>query len=177
MRNHNSSDDFLFHEGAWFATSSEWRKKLLQEIEKIDGNELLNSSTSDLATYYATKFSLSVPVLYADDITVNQKEVQIYVSNDKGRYFSHNSGPYYIAGTCIEVEVPFSGDAIGFKIQPTTQNYNNPRASIGDSTLHFSISGVNLTSEYVKSGIEKKLPPSMNIFNGLNVMLKTTTKG
>lgn len=149
--------DYLFHEGDWFATSEQWRQKLRHEIESQNGDELLNSSTVDLAAYYAGKFTLNVPTLHEDEIVVDKKETQIDVSHDRDRYFSGRSGPHYITGTEIMVEVPFTGDEVGFRIQPTTQNYNNPTAKISGQKIFFSITGTNLTSEKVNSEIKGKL--------------------
>jgi hypothetical protein len=158
MRGYNSApEDHLFHKGDWFATAQAQKQKLVQEIEGQNGNELLNTSTTDLAQHYASKFTIDVPVIYPDDLVVDQRETQVDVSHQRDRYFSDRSGPHYVAGTSVDVDVPFTGDGNAFHIQPTTQNFNNPRARIGNGHLHFSIAGTGLTADRVKADIDSRI--------------------
>ncbi len=151
MRGYSSSREGpLFHKGQWHPTQDAWRKKLVQEIESKNGDELLNTSTNDLAQHYADKFRFEVPSLHSDDLVVDQRETQVDISQDRNRMIHDRSRPYLIAGTSVDVEMPFSGDKIGFDIQPSTQNFNNPRAYVGDGVLAFSNTGTDLTAEKVK---------------------------
>ena len=53
MRGYRStSEDYLFHKGDWHATQGSWRNELIAKIEAMNGDELLNVSTTDLARYY-----------------------------------------------------------------------------------------------------------------------------
>ncbi|WP_173421669.1 hypothetical protein [Ensifer adhaerens] len=54
----------------------------------------------------------------------------------------------------MDVEIPFTGNRLGFDIQPTTRNFNNPRAAIGDGIVSFSIKGVDLSPERVRQEID-----------------------
>jgi hypothetical protein len=158
MSRYNSSEEgYLFHKGDWHATQRDWREKLLKEIESKNGDELLNTSTNDLAKHYADSFSLDVPLLNLDELVVDQREVKIDVSRDNNRWIEDRSRPYYVTGTLVEVEVPFSGNKVGFEIQPSMRNLNNPKAYIGNGVLRFSISGSNLTEQTVKSEILKRV--------------------
>lgn len=128
-----------------------------QEIEGQHGNELLNSSTDDLARYYASKYTVDVPVLHPEDILVDQGEQQIDVSQDRMRYSNDRSGPHYVTGTAVDVEVPFSGDAECFDVQSTTFSTNAPQAIIEKGIVHFSIVGTDLNGARVRSEIEGKV--------------------
>jgi len=49
MRRYSSTpEDHLFNKGDWFATQDAWKKKLVASIEAMNGDKLLNTSTSDL---------------------------------------------------------------------------------------------------------------------------------
>lgn len=147
--------EHLFNKGDWFATQEQWRKQLVQAIEGKNGDELLNTSTTDLARYYANDMAFEVPKIFPDDLVVDQRETQIDISQDHNRYIRDRSQAYHITGTAVDVEVPFTGNKIGFDIQPTTQNFNNPRAAIGEGVVYFSISGTELTAERVRQEIDR----------------------
>lgn len=158
MRGYGSvQEDYLFHKGDWFATQESWKKKLVDSIEAMNGDELLNTSTSDLAKYYVSEYEIIVPTIYDDEILVDQREIQIDISKDRTRYFGDRSGPYYIAGTSVDVDLPFSGSKVAFDIQPSTRNFNNPRAYVGNDVLKFSVTGTDLTPERVKQEIEHRI--------------------
>lgn len=156
MRGYNSSSsDYLFHRAEWFDVSASQATKMQQEIDGQNGNELLNTSTDDLARYYASKFTVDVPVLYPDDIVVDQRETQIDVSQDSMRYIRDRSGPFYVSGTSVDVELPFTGDSEAFYVQPSTRNFNNPRARIVKGAVLFSIVGTDLDANKVRTEIER----------------------
>lgn len=158
MRGRSSSQEgLLFNSADWFRVSENQRQKMIQAIGSKNGDQLLNSSTEDLAKYYADEFSVEVPELDYDNVTVGQREAQIDVSHDRSRYFSDNSGPHYITGTAVDVEVPFSGDSEVFKIQPTTYTLNPPRGYISGGVLQFTIQGTGLTGEKVQDAIKSRL--------------------
>ena len=158
MRGYGSKPtDYLFHNGDWFATQEAWKKKLVGSIEAMNGDELLNTSTSDLAQFYVAEFAFEVPTLHAGDLVVDQRETQIDVSQDQNRYIDDRSQSFYLTGTSVDVEVPYSGAKVGFDIQPSTRNFNNPRAYVGESTIKFSVTGTDLTPERVKQEIDRTI--------------------
>ena len=154
-RYNSSSDDFLFHRAEWSNVSSSQKAKMQQEIDGQNGNELLNTSTDDLALYYSSKYTVDVPLIYPDDIVVDQREQQIDVSQDQMRYIDDRSRSFNVPGTSVDVELPFTGDSEAFYVQPSTRNFNNPRAKIGKGVVQFSIVGTALEAERVKSDIDR----------------------
>ncbi|MEJ2381837.1 MAG: hypothetical protein P8076_11770, partial [Gammaproteobacteria bacterium] len=79
------------------------------EIERVDPDRLLNSSVDDLSQFFAEKFKIDVPELDVDNIVVDQREKKIDVSRDPMRMIMDRGQPFYVTGSEIEVEVPFSG--------------------------------------------------------------------
>jgi hypothetical protein len=158
MRGYSSeTQDLLFHKGDWFATQEGRTKKLTSAIDSMNGDELLNTSTVDLMKHLVSEYQLDVPKIYPDDLVVDQRETKIDVSQDRMRYIKDRSRPFYISGTSVDVELPFSGNKVGFDIQPSTSNYNNPRAQVGNGVLKFSISGAGLTADGVKQEIDRTI--------------------
>lgn len=156
MRGYRSeAENILFHKGDWFATQDGWNKKVVAAIDSMNGDELLNISTIDLSNYYVSEYKFEVPRIYPADLIVDQRETKIDISQDPMRFIDDRSRPFYISGTSIDIDLPFTGNKVGFDIQPSTRNYNNPRAYVGDGVLKFSIAGASLTPEAVKQEIDR----------------------
>jgi hypothetical protein len=128
---------------------------MVAEIEKVDPDRLLNTSVDDLALYFSEKYKIDVPVLDEENLVVDQREKQIDVSRDPNRYITDRSRPFYITGSEIEVEIPFTGEAEAFKIQPNPYTLSPPRASVRGNLLTFTIVGTNLETTQVRGEIER----------------------
>ena len=114
----------LFNKLDWSSKKGEIEKQLVNEIDSMDGDQLLNSSTTDLTNYYIHKYSVEVPKLRQDEIDVDSSEKKIDVSNNPRYGIPNHSQPYHVQGLSIHVEVPFSGEATAFHIRPST--YTSP---------------------------------------------------
>jgi hypothetical protein len=127
---------------------------MASEIGRVDATRLLNTSVEDLANFFAEKFKITVPMLMEDEIVVDSREKQIDVSRDSMRMIIDRDRSFYVTGTEVEVEVPFTGEADALKIRPTQSSLNPPRATVRGGKLIFSIVGTSLDSTGV--GIEIK---------------------
>lgn len=149
--------DYLFSNVDWFTVQQNQQERMLTEIDEMNGNRLLNTSADDLCTYFVEKYRIDVPVLQEDAIVVDQHEVQIDVSHDPRRAIMDRSRPFYVAGTAIEITVPFTGEAEAFRIQPTTFSLNPPRASVENGTITLTIEGTTLDASRVRASIDSEL--------------------
>lgn len=150
-------NDLLFCRVDWHSVAEQQRNSLFKEIDAYNGDQLLNTALDDLVAYFVRKYEIDVPVLHEDQIAADQRETQIDVSQDRNRYILDRSGPFYVTGTIVEVEVPFSGDGQIFKVQPTTFTLNPPRAEIHPGKVILRIQGTNLDGPSVKRRIEETL--------------------
>ncbi len=148
-------EDYLFTGADWHSVDHHQRQQMAAEIEKVDPDRLLNTSVEDLALYFSEKYKINVPALDEENLTVDQREKQIDVSRDPNRYISDRSRPLYITGSEIEVEIPFTGEAEAFKIQPNPYTLSPPRASVRGNLLTFAIAGTNLEAAQVRAEIER----------------------
>lgn len=148
-------EDYLFTGPDWHSVDRHQRHQMAAEIEGMDANRLLNTSVEDLAVYFSEKFKIDVPVLDVENLVVDQREKQIDVSDDQMRMIRDRSRPFYITGTEIEVEIPFTGEAQAFTIQPNPYTLSPPRATVRESLVSFSIVGTNLSTDNVRSQIER----------------------
>lgn len=150
-----SREDYLFTGPDWHSVDRHQRQQMIAEIEKVDPDRLLNTSIDDLAVYFSDKYKIDVPVLDEENLVVDQREKQIDVSRDQNRYITDRSRPFYITGSEIEVEIPFTGEAEAFKIRPNPYTLSPPRASVRDSLLTFAITGTNLEATQVRGEINR----------------------
>ncbi len=147
-------EDYLFTGADWHAVDRHQRQQMAAEIERVEPDRLLNTSVDDLAQFFAEKFKITVPELNVDNLVVDQREKQIDVSRDPMRHINDRSRPFYITGTEIVVEIPFTGEAEAFKIQPSTFTLNPPRAAVRGTNLTFNIVGTNLAADGVRREID-----------------------
>ena len=149
--------DYLFCGPDWFSVEESQRRTLQSEIDAIDGNRLLNTSVDDLCDFFGEKFRIDVPELHEDQIVADQQETQIDVSQDSMRFIRDRSRPFHVAGTLVEVMVPFSGEPEAFTIQPTTYTTAPPRGEIRGSTLVIKVQGTDLEPQQVKTEIDRTI--------------------
>lgn len=151
MNDHN----YLFNELDWRSVQDSRRQSILDEIDNVDGNRLLNMSVDDFCDYFEGKYKFDVPVLCEEsEIIVDNYETKIDVSKDITRAIRDRSRPYYIPGTCIEIVLPFSGEAAAFKIRPSSFLISgSPCGRVENSFLVFRIEGINLEQSKVKEQI------------------------
>lgn len=149
--------NYLFSEYDMHSLLEGQRKSVREEVASMEGNRLLNTSVDDLCEYFVEKYQLHPPVLLADQAVADQKETQIDVSNDFNRFISDPSRPFYVPGTEVILEVPFQGEAVFFKVRPSTFTTMLPVAAIRDNTLLLSVFGTDLTPEETKSQLDQEL--------------------
>lgn len=150
-------EDYLFTGPDWHSVDRHQREQMVAAVEKMDPDRLLNTSVDDLSVFFSEKHKIEVPVLDEANLVVDQREKQIDVSRDQNRYISDRSRPFYITGSEIEVEVPFTGEAEAFKIQPNPYTVSPPRAGVRGNLLTFSITGTNLEATQVREQIDRTI--------------------
>ena len=150
-------EDYLFTGADWHSVDRHQRQQMVTEIEKIDPDRLLNTSVEDLSLYFSDKYKIDVPVLDEENLVVDQREKQIDVSRDPNRYITDRSRPFYITGSEIEIEIPFTGEAEAFKIQPNPYTLSPPRAIVRGNLLTFTIMGTNLEATQVRGEIDRTI--------------------
>jgi len=156
------------------------RRGIVREIEGMDANRLLNTSTDDLVAYFETKFHMETPRLLEDQVEASSEEASIDVSRrfDYG-FPGERDGPVMVSGLAVTYHVPFEGDAECFKVRPN-QSYMGTMfgAQIVGQELMLRFQDANLTAAQVKGQYEQqiKLYRDMlgflrNDLNGLNAQV------
>ncbi len=149
----------LFVKGDLRAYLESRRHELDTEIDRYDGNKLLNTSAEDLATYFFERFRVQPLELHRDKTAVDQAESRVDVSHDRDRVFWHREGgPHPMPSTRVTFRVPFAGDGGLFKMQASTRDSNPPGGSVVGSELHLIYEATEgAGSEPIKAAFEHDL--------------------
>lgn len=159
--------DLLFCNVDWHSVAEHQKREMANAIDGYDADQLLNTATDDLAEYFVNLYRIDVPTLDLDAIIADQREIQIDVSQDPLRYIRDRSQPFYITGTRVEVEIPFTGEPEVFRIQPTTFSLNPPRGDIRGNTLVLAVQGSRLDPEAVRPQIDQQIESITSVLDHL----------
>jgi hypothetical protein len=132
-------------------------RNMLADIESYDKNSLLNTSTGELAEYFAAKYTIDNVRLLEDEISADQKETKIDVTGDPNRYFSNPYEDHFIDGTEVTVSIPFEGDAGLFLRRASTFSMNPPRGNLDGQSVVLTFEVTNHDAAALKSQIEREL--------------------
>lgn len=149
--------DLLFNQYDLRRVMEHQGNKMYSEIDKIDGNQLLNTNIEDLCDYFEDKYLINVPQIDEEKIQVDQQENQVDVSQDRSRIFLDRNKPYYIMGTKISFFIPFQGDEELFHCQPSTLTFNPPRASIVENEIRLSYTMTTPDESALKAAFDRDL--------------------
>lgn len=114
------------------------------EIQRLDPNRMLNTPTDDLVTFFVQKFEIDVPQLRREEAGVGEAQEIDIERSDYGREVR-------LAGTLVQLTVPFDGDAEMFRVQPTTYDTTPPRAMVVGQSLIIHFAGHNPSPGLVDS--------------------------
>ena len=139
----------------------------LQVNRAVDGipeQQFLISNDRDLVEHIVADLTVEPLVLREDATAMNQAETQVDVSGDPMRMFSPgHSGPFYIPGTRVDVDIPFTGQEwiFHYRTNPSftvTSRTTFPRAEVNRGNLRISISlPQDADPEIFKEGYEHEL--------------------
>ena len=94
-------------------------------------------------------------ILHWSDMTAEQDEADVDVSNAWDRTILDRSPPFYLKGTRITYTVPFAGEADLFKTRPSTCTLNSPEGTVRGGELRFQLTAVDPDPGQVKLGLDR----------------------
>ena len=118
-------------------TINQVEQTMLKEIRSLNENRVLNTSHEDVRKYFIDKYSVEIPQIYEEGITVDQGDAQIDVSRRFEYAVFDRSQPLLITGTRITFYLPFTGDGQLFQCKASTFSLNPPRAVVKNHELQF----------------------------------------
>lgn len=129
-------------------------RQMLEQIGAYPEEKLLNTSLEDLATYFAEEYRIPPIRLRDEEIHVDQREVQIDVSQDFNRVIFDRSQPFYRPGREVTLFVPFDGEPDLFDCVASTRSYNPPQGRVRDSALELSSRRTDHDADAVKAELD-----------------------
>jgi hypothetical protein len=133
------------------------QEALKAKIEGFDENRLLSTPTADLEAYFFNELQIIPLQIFIEKISVDQREINIDVSQDQGRYISDRSKPFNIKGTQITYYLPYQGDMNLLYSSPSHSSSFRPRANVTDRELQFIFKILDHNIDEVKADFERQL--------------------
>lgn len=84
-------------------------------------------------------------------------ETRIDVSQDRMRVVFDRSRPHYVPGSVVAAAIPFDGNALLFKLRPSSWVMVDSHGTVRESELVISFAGVTPTVEEVKRSIDQQV--------------------
>lgn len=111
-----------FRDGDTFSTFRAHLEKITEEIRGLENNYVLRASPTELEQHYLDRALIEPMTLRTDEYHIeNQRSMQVDASRDPNRmFFPGDDRPYPIPGTELTIAIPFEGDPMLWKIQPST---------------------------------------------------------
>lgn len=149
--------NYLFTDYDLRQTLENHETKMYREIDSIEPNRLLNTSVNDLCDYFEAEYLVEAPQLREDQVTVDQGETQIDVSQDRNRYIRDRSRPFHITGVAVTFFVPFEGDAELFKCRPSSYTTAPPMAEVSKDELRIRYTKTDHDAERLKTEFQREI--------------------
>ena len=127
--------NLLFYEGDLSDAFRAREQRMLDEINSLNENRVLNTSEDDLYDYFVEKYKMEALQIDEEQIKIDYGDAKIDISQSAGYVVWDRSRPLYVTGTRITFYIPFSGNSLLLKLQPSTYNLNPPRADVTDSEI------------------------------------------
>lgn len=153
----NRASNVLFWERDLRNLVESYDQEMLRAIDGVNKNTLLNTSIDNLCDYYEQNYRIHVPELREEEITVDQTEAQVDISQDRLRMVPDRSKPAYVSGAKIVFSVPFDGDPKIFKCRPSTYTSMLPHADVHRGELHLIYTLTDHDSTALKAAFDRDL--------------------
>lgn len=133
----------LFNQYDLYTVLQNQKAKNNDAVLKLTIEEIANEELEVLVNKVAADLQIETIEFLEEEISVDNSETQVDVSQDFSRAVFDRSRPVYINGIQISYFVPFKGDKELFKCRPNQFTYNPPHAVIGNEELIFAYSVVD----------------------------------
>ncbi|WP_125154528.1 hypothetical protein [Clostridium rectalis] len=151
--------DYLFYsKGDLYNTIECHKQNIKKNIENQKSDYILNVNQDDYIEYLYNKYIINPLVLHEEEISIiEQKEIDVDISHEWDRAISDRTRPFYIKGNSITIGIPYEGDRELFYLKPSTFSTIIPCGVVKDTDLLLTFENTNLTSEQIKSDLDKNI--------------------
>lgn len=152
-----SRDEYLFRGDELRDVNERRRGDLAREIDTLSPDYILNANIDDLSKYFYEKYHYKMPSLKMDEVSFEQTETEVDVSQDFNRAIFDRNQPFYMKGTSITFLVPIDGDPILFTYRPSSFTTVLPCGDISDKTLRLEFQSVDHNGDHIKAAFERSI--------------------
>lgn len=151
----------LFSDGELSQLLNHNQGQIRMQVNRIPKDQFMNSSDGDLFDYIYDRNSFE-PIKIHDDKMVMEEpeEFKKDVSHDSFRYIRDRSRPFYVEGTRLVVEIPFTGEKKFFEYRPNTWSSVLPFFEVRDGKL---IKYFELAKDDSFKSVRKELLNDLNL--------------
>lgn len=133
----------LFYEGDLDTTLRAQLAQVRDRVDAIPKDQFLATPEQAVAEHILSLMEVVPLVLHEDAMVMEQQESKIDVSGWRDRNPFGDAGPIYVAGVQITVSIPFTGDAVLWKLRPNQWQTVLPRGLVrapgGDGVGHLDV--------------------------------------
>ena len=141
--------EFLFAGGDLSDVLIKGKRAMKSAIDSMEWKRLLNSNADDLCDHFVAEHSFAVPILHEDQISQDQKETRVKVS-DYGRSLE-------VPGVELKVYIPFEGDPGAFRFRASSWNTLHPRGEVVGSEVVITYTITDRDNENIKANIQRDM--------------------
>ncbi|MGE5352274.1 MAG: hypothetical protein ACM3P0_09340 [Acidobacteriota bacterium] len=149
--------DELFCKYDLYSALEDLNKKLHDEVMNMTADYILKVDEAQLIDHLLNKYSMQPIELNIEDVTIEQKEINIDVSHDPLRIIIDRSRPVYRKGNRISYFIPFSGDPNLFNFRPSQMSSMIPFAKIINNNIIISIETLDYNPDKIKDQFNAQL--------------------
>lgn len=163
-----SRDGRLFAEGDLSATLRAEQGKLAAAAGAIPAADVLATSVEALADELVKRFRVEPLDVHWDEANVALADVQIDVSRDPMRMIFDRDRPFYVPGTKFTYQVPFTGDATLFRLQPSHFTLSPPTGTIKDNELRIELEQPAPLDDTIRTDFDRAKAQIKNYVDWIN---------
>jgi hypothetical protein len=160
------SRNVLFADGDLGAALRANLDRVSPAVDKIPKDQFLATPEADLIDHIFGELGGEPLAIFEDRMESSERETRVDVSGDPSRFFREDhSGPAYVPGHEITIEIPFTGEELLWKLRPSSWKSVVPHGDItpcrgdlpGTLLLRFSSPIDSLDEESLGKQIEQEL--------------------
>ncbi len=150
-------EDYLFVTSDLRSDLEGHERRMQEHVAKISPDEFLAMSPEALAESLIEEYRVKTPQLQHDQVTVDQRETTIDVSEYRGYDIRDRTRPNGVRGVEVSAYVPFQGDGNLFACTPSTRNSNPPKGELAGQEIILRYQRLDHDAGAVKAAIDHDL--------------------
>ena len=126
----------------------------MKALIALNENEILSRSTDDLVDEHLASYDLRFPIIREDEAWIEDREVTYQLPGRVHTRFVEYDHIHTGRAHEIRFHVPFDGDPMLFKVQPSRRRIPGPRGQLLKEEVMITVTSDNKTREQVMAEFE-----------------------